>query len=80
MNTDDTGNLLGMIVHDKLDDEWWWSIFGRAEGADFRCIERARGIADEQSAVMSLIDAMGKLADSARRVLKGEDTDVTEST
>jgi hypothetical protein len=66
--TDDEGNLLGVLLWDRVDRDWAFVILGRDERGRFRAIETDVSIPDEATARSLLTTAMDKIASRGQAV------------
>ena len=64
----DTGNVIGLIARDKVDNDWLWVGFGKDQNGKFRAIKVEISIDNQQDATSQLIDYMDSVEKSGQQV------------
>lgn len=55
---DSRGNVLGVLIRDKVDNDFLWVMLGRDEKARFRCVNVGKTFASREDARMNLIECI----------------------
>jgi hypothetical protein len=64
------GNVIGVLVRDRIDKDWSYAVLGRDQHGKFRAIDFDVSVATEPEARNKLIASMQSFARSRRRVFK----------
>ena len=65
---DDTDSVLGVIIRDKIDDDWGYVVLGRDEHFAFRAIDTQAGLRTRDQARRELQTKMAEIVSSPQRI------------
>ncbi len=66
--SDDNGNILGIIILDKTDQDWAYIVQGKDDKGVFRYIESEHSLPDKQTAQEHLVAMLDELQASGKTV------------
>jgi hypothetical protein len=66
--SDETGSFLGVVVRDKIDDDWGYVVLARDIEFRFRAIEAESSLASKDEARMTLQMSIAKLLSQPQRI------------